>query len=520
MSTSASSKVWAIPELVNLIVWRCPGSMTAKLAQVNKAISEIALASLYRVILGNMHDLLAILAPMEAHSDESGLTFVRPLEQSDWTRFLKYSAHVKEIFLMEILPQRQAISPEAFCVMDATRPTDAIFPFLTSFTTFEPLASSNHFYRLIYQKRLTKLSVCWETPFRVLQNVRIIAATLRLLNIKGSPKAFDSLTRQEFLALIPELKTIAVLELASILVTSDIFEMLSSKEHLQILSMILTPADAVRNPIDEYRYHFTEEKFPSLRGLTLEDPSDGPHPNFSTLTAITRLQSLKVALSGKVTLESFRRCSSALSAGFPCLHSITITVTKFQDNTEFMDSSETFSVFQPLLSLTELRHFRIEVPSHISLTDEHIEQMARAWPHLLDFHLGCKTPFEGDETELTLSCLVSFAEHCPSLQCLCIGVDATAVPHRPLTDKTVFSESLIILELSGSSVGETIAVASYIADLLHGGDCLVHHAKSSDESWRYRIHKWNEVATLVDNIREARSRGVRRAFNLVAPEGR
>ncbi|KZS94908.1 hypothetical protein SISNIDRAFT_484427 [Sistotremastrum niveocremeum HHB9708] len=514
---SASAAVWAIPELASLIVSECPQSTTAGLARVNTLISDIALASLYRSVFRNLPNLLAILAPMEPCAEpESGLTFVRPLEKSDWTRFLKYTAFVKEISFFSTYGRPnapRAIAPVTFAVMIATRPVDTIFPVLECFTAWHPLGPLHPFYQLIFQKRLTSLSVFWEPSLRLFQNMRAIADSIQKLTIYGSPTSMDSLTSKELLALIPELRSLVTLRLPSIFINSDIFEMLSFQEHLECLVMKPNSTE-VSISVTGYSFRFVEGRFPSLKEISMEDGSDRPHKRLSIQTPNLTLESLSVSLLGRVALSSIRKYTVTLGAGFPSLQTLHLDVTTpFQDQEQVIDSFKTFTVFQPLLSLTQLRDLAITSESPISFADEHIEQMAQAWTHIIHFRLECETPYESNETELTLSCLISFTEHCPSLKCLTLAVDASLVPPRPVTDSTSFSNSLNLLDLSGSLAGDTMAVSCYIADLLPNDDRIFHYRTyHHGQNELLRIQKWTDVHDTVLKMTKVRSRGLRRAL--------
>ncbi|KZT32516.1 hypothetical protein SISSUDRAFT_1133121 [Sistotremastrum suecicum HHB10207 ss-3] len=514
---TASAAVWAIPELASLILSECPQSTKACLARLNKLVSDLALASLYRVIDSILHHLLAILAPMEPYAEpESGLTFVRPLEKSDWTRFLKYTAFVKEISFFSMYwrhDAQTAIAPVTFSVMIATRPVDTIFPVLESFSAWHPLGPLHPLYQFIFQKRLTSLSVYWEPSLRLFQNMRAIADSIQNLNIYGLPTSMDSLTSKELLALIPELTSLVTLRLPSIFINSDIFEMLSFQEHLECL-VIKPNSTEVATPVTGYSFQFVEGRFPSLKEISMEDGSDRPHKRLSIQTPNLTLESLYASLPGRVALPSIRKYTITLSAGFPSLQTLHLDVTTpFQDQAQVIDSFKTFTVFQPLLSLTQLRDFVINSESPISLADEHIEQMAQAWTHLMKFFINCETSYESNETALTLSCLISFAEHCPSLKYLTLVVDASVDPPRPLTDSTSFSDSFCELDLSGSLAGDTMAVSCYIVDLLpNNGYPFYYRSSYQAPIDPLRVQKWQDVSNTVLKMMAVRSRGVRRAL--------
>lgn len=76
-SNRASSKVWSTPELVSIIASNASQPSLASLARVNKAISDLSLARLYRYLGFDFQEIFAILAPMEPF-DDRGLVRVSP----------------------------------------------------------------------------------------------------------------------------------------------------------------------------------------------------------------------------------------------------------------------------------------------------------------------------------------------------------------------------------------------------------------------------------------------------------
>ncbi|KZT32517.1 hypothetical protein SISSUDRAFT_1066867 [Sistotremastrum suecicum HHB10207 ss-3] len=439
---------------------------------------------------------------MEPYAESGGLMFVRPLEQSDWTRFLKYAAFVKEIHITQSSPRWKQFASETFFAMDATCPVDTIFPNLEFFEAAWPLGPSKYLYPMIFQKRLRTL------------------CSIRKLNIQGAPKVMDPLTHKELMALIPELKSLVNLDVPSIFVNSEIFEMLSSKEHLESLVMNHTPLDVTT--VQRYPFCFVEGHFPCLKDIAMVDYSDCPHEQVVVTMPNTTLRTVYGTLCGVIELSNMRKYYSILTEAFPSLRFVSLRIKKaFQDADQFLNSASAFSMIRPLLSLKKLRHFSISGESRICLADEHIEQMTRAWNHLRVFNMSCRTPHRKSELELTLSSLISFAENCPFIEYILLAVDASIDPPRPLTDRLSFPNSFYLLDLSGSLAGDTGAVACFIADLLPTGDGWMFFCQTTErelDTDPMREEKWNEVRDLVVNILKVRARGVRRALSLASSE--
>lgn len=445
-------------------------------------------------------------------------TFSRALEESDWERFLKYSGFVQEVCLF-----RETIAPETFSVMDATRSSEDIFPALKKFTCNMTLGSSNHICNLFFRKGLEELSLkTWEPPLRLLQNICMVASSLKILHLDNPMMISDSLTNSELSVLLRQLTSIVDLQLPFLFLTSNVFEMLSRKEHLQKLRLACGDNFAVRspNPLLIYDYCFLEDGFPVLRELTLVDSSSEPHKHLSIIPAKPDLREFYFQLSGEPHHISIREYLLKVSCGFAGLVRLHITASVRDDNGALSDPTVVFSMLQPMLSLEHIRDFTFDHPTVMSLADEHITRIARAWPMLETFSFCNRAYYGTGQTHLTLSCLITFAECCPHLGFLSLAIDTVIKPPCQPTDSTVFTDKFYMLSIAESPLGDPTAVAFFIADLLPSGAEIRYELDDIDDA--EGAQEWADVVTLVESILRARSRGVRRALgnHATASEGR
>ncbi|KAH8090988.1 hypothetical protein BXZ70DRAFT_488191 [Cristinia sonorae] len=90
------------------------------------------------------------------------------------------------------------------------------------------------------------------------------------------------------------------------------------------------------------------------------------------------------------------------------------------------------SVLHPLLSLSSLQRLILVVFWPWEASDEFIDTMARAWPHLEDFHFDpsskWSTPLAESRCGITLRAIESLARHCPALKFVNVPFDGTLPP--------------------------------------------------------------------------------------------
>ncbi|KZS90946.1 hypothetical protein SISNIDRAFT_457294 [Sistotremastrum niveocremeum HHB9708] len=466
-AVTASSKVWTMPELVTLIAAR---------------------ARLYsgHYFGATIRPLLSILAPMERIGD-SGFMFTRPLETSDWTRFLGYSKHVIYMYFSDDH-------------MIAPKPSD-IFPSLRDFADMRVSPCSNYLHNMTFHKRLRE--------FRI----RSWIAPLQLGTYTMVP---DKLTIVELLALIPELHSIDTLSLPSLFVTSDVFDALSRSVSLQEFHLLCSEFDRNPPPPDNslhYAFRLLADGFSKLCSLTIEHRSPRPHSLLLVTGMKPNMTRLSVQFSCAPDFTGLKKYHAILSGGFSSLTELFITVSQSAEKHEISDSGHAFGLLQPLLVLEHLEYFSFNYNAPVSLKDEHIEKMAQAWP-LLQYFVFCSDVFyDVHQTELTLACLLSFAEHCPRIDFLMFAIDTTLDPPRQPTDDTVFPPNFSTLTVTNSPILDITSVATYIADLLPISvrlECAVHldfEGRDIDRSER-----WESATLLVDALHQASARSLRRSL--------
>ncbi|KZS90911.1 hypothetical protein SISNIDRAFT_487927 [Sistotremastrum niveocremeum HHB9708] len=446
---------------------------------------------------------------MESFGD-SGLTFARPLEQSDWIRFFKYSKLVKRFSLIN----GQPIAPETFYVINATRPAWDLFPALKYLTSRRPPPL---IYDWILHRDLQHFDVeTWGPPVRLLQSIRSMAPSLKKLALGDETMKLDPLTHSELMVLIPELTSLTHITLPSSFLTSDIFEGLSRAPKLQSLRVAMSGDPSIRDAVHGYDFRFSPHAFSSLERLSMEDCSIDPTKHLFLDTETTKypkVDHLEIGLCGHSGPTCLGKYFDTLSRGFFAVEDLIINASISVDDNGISDPLVAFSMIQPLLSLSRIQHFHFKNEFPIALRDSHIEQMARSWPELDAFVFLSKIAHSQGQTQVTLSSLISWAKYCPRLSWLSYAIDASLDPPLPPTDDIVFSNPHFYLDIPISPIGDTREVSLYIADLLPPlGRADVDFDRSGDPTLEPWEERWTETTALVDGIQKVKARALRRAL--------
>ncbi|KZS93684.1 hypothetical protein SISNIDRAFT_485297 [Sistotremastrum niveocremeum HHB9708] len=526
----ASSRVWSTPELARLIVsnlqvrgvvrnadntfdqdyaLRRNRSALASLAQVNMLISEVALSVLYTRLGDGSSDrwaptlinLLSMLGTLKK-SGKFSWNFERPLELSGWSRFLRYARFVKTICLSpgyamynpdEVEKLVHGIVPEAFLAMHTARPdATPIFPSLRYFyagygARVDP---SNPFYDFVLQSQLVHLQVVSVASVsNLLSYADRSSNTLQTLHFNETSYNLQSRHHHELLATIDRLTYLTDIRIPSAFVPT-VFHTLSSKPNLQRLGIT-----QFRGEAHDERYHivFPKDGFADLESFTLLDFAPRPHDHLTIASAHYQLRTLHLELA-KIELDDY--CDYF-----------------FKNQSWLPEHGEApaFDIFEPLLTLSNIRDFGFHTDIPFSLSDEEIDDITQAWPHLENFSF-CKdavyTDIEGPE--LTPSGLISFAEHCPCLRTLTLAINAEIEPEHDPTETPSFNDHFSCLDLAFSPIRDfSEELALCLASLLPDGAVLKY---DEDEGGRERKNcprgeDWERMCYVVTSIMQERAAG-------------
>lgn len=177
----------------------------------------------------------------------------------------------------------------------------------------------------------------------------------------------------------------------------------------------LSLSPAVRDDGDAEAY---SGDYPSLRKLRAQITSQTLNQLFSSITFPALMEHLDLNISAD---KNGRRGVLTHLEGFSHLKTLTLSL---RSHPWMLDD------LLAVLQCHQLVAFDVVAAScDLGLADQHILQMAQAWPMLWKFKFGSST----DPPLVTFFGLESFAKHCPLLQELAIHVDAGGVSDVAVT---------------------------------------------------------------------------------------
>ncbi|KIJ61998.1 hypothetical protein HYDPIDRAFT_30819 [Hydnomerulius pinastri MD-312] len=146
----------------------------------------------------------------------------------------------------------------------------------------------------------------------------------------------------------------------------------------------------------------------------------------------------------------------------------------------------------PLLSFPHLRELVLELDNPVSLNDEELMMLARAWPRLEVFKINCRSGWRvhSSANPLTLKGLVSLLRLCPMLCELGLSLDVRDVPLPSIDPRAlqvldspsseaqqgpwgVRNTSVTLLQLSDSPIKDPALVATFLAEILPSLEAVV-----------------------------------------------
>ncbi|KAF8845221.1 hypothetical protein BDN67DRAFT_893487, partial [Paxillus ammoniavirescens] len=172
---------------------------------------------------------------------------------------------------------------------------------------------------------------------------------------------------------------------------------------------------------------------------------------FHTLPTIEVLQDLFSVLG-----SSQRQCSLQQIA----LHSFGLRIQNARPQ------PLTFHALSPLLHFNRLRRLDLNLTSYISLNDEELAELSRAWPDLEALTLNQCIEWNWEQSVVvpTLTGLLSLLAHCPKLRDLGLRLDARNVPctYQPFISSS--SQDEYTPEIRNTSITKVLIADSLIQE--------------------------------------------------------
>jgi hypothetical protein len=160
-------------------------------------------------------------------------------------------------------------------------------------------------------------------------------------------------------------------------------------------------------------------------------PEIAPITQFLRWCSAVPLETFHASFCEVVTANDMRAVFTAISAG--CSHSylLDLTIGTQCEQDELLPASPTeyllpLPTIRLLFRFANLTTLNLKSLIGFDLDDDAVAELARAWPQIVTLRLEVR--FATHAPKATLSCLHSFAEHCPCLTRLVFPFDGTAVP--------------------------------------------------------------------------------------------
>lgn len=158
---------------------------------------------------------------------------------------------------------------------------------------------------------------------------------------------------------------------------------------------------------------------------------------------------------------------------------------------------------QPLVFFHNLRELSIDLKNPMSLNDQELVDLARAWP-LLRF-LRIVSGSATSTHHLTLRALLMLVVACPKLESVGLCVDAVQVPKRR-ADRGIRSVVLKELDFPGSPIDDAELVAKFLLRHFPSADCVLGPRWNRGEDYAEDWLEVHEYLKEKDKIKHPRRR--------------
>lgn len=134
------------------------------------------------------------------------------------------------------------------------------------------------------------------------------------------------------------------------------------------------------------------------------------------------------------------------------------------------DDAMTFDTMEPLLALSKLTSVIVKGFHRYAIDDLALLAMAASWPRIRRLELGPETLADAPKALATLTGLVAFAQNCPDLRSLGLGLNTdtrriSEIFHTFRPGLGMEQRRLIMLKVGRSPIEDPVAVAAFLSDL-------------------------------------------------------
>ncbi|KAJ7627493.1 hypothetical protein FB45DRAFT_1082859 [Roridomyces roridus] len=466
----------AIAEIVLITASECADDSTLPaFARTCRAFRDPALDLIWQ----EQYELLHLLKCMpdglwETEEDHENrwpekVYLTRPIVPADWDRFLFYSRRVK-YFAFDV-DSEIASCPSSMDVLRISFPGPVLFPNLRTLIWLPGTGGMIHHIRLLLAPRLEKL---------IMHDLDSLADLSLLPTLVTQCPALTDISigiSDELLRFMGSLYIFIVsvgrLGLSVPRVDSRALEQLSRLPTLTSLGL------SSQSALPGHCLSSEGVIFPALSHLFISMCSADVTPSIVPLLTNAPLQHVNIHLPisedrttfvGSCAHNSFRHLSvlQARYRGVPPIFSAVHGVH-----------------IRPLFLFTELRVVRLYPLLAFHLDDSTVNELARAWPRIETLDLGgFSPPWSGTPSCVTLSALLSLAEHCLCLSFINLPLNAST--QAPTPAQRIQQTHLTDLGVQSSPCADVHSISQFLSSVFP----LLRTSLEGDPAARRQ--KWRE----------------------------
>ncbi|KAH9884520.1 hypothetical protein C8Q73DRAFT_660877 [Cubamyces lactineus] len=484
---TTTQRVLAIPEILELVFSFLDAGGKSRCACVCKQWSEVALDTLWRDV-DDLRRLFGLLAPIEnPHAPEESDRFVRPIEPSDWSRFMRYARRIRTLSVLPADDERIR-GALVFDEVARTRTTFNILPKLSTLTWTSELPQRLRCSLMFMHENIkhfaVKLVPSDDYPLSVyFQEIPLRMPKLNSLDLRFSFPVRDiEATLCELIEALPELQKIV---LPKFTYSAKVIERLSASPSIRVIQFefLESQGSGVASDVHNWFPVPHEGAFPSLVDLSVSVHLPHMVRFLNAEFAPSNLQCLYVHVLYIVPPYQLHEFFDSVSRILP--HLTQLHVDFVGDPSPLMfrtrlsdDDRVTLGTLRPLFKLAKLKEFVINWDAPLALKQSDIQELASNMPSLEILFLGNEPIPCPQSPPLTLRALIPFAQHCPNLRELGLYLDASTADLDEASRELRASlppirfRSLKKLQFGLSRIAEPEPVALFLSQLCPPG-CAV-----------------------------------------------
>lgn len=364
------------------------------------------------------------------------------------------------------LPPDCRLHDNVFHELAVSCPTGAVFPSLLSAKlVWRDEDSRGRFTILFLRGSLRRLWVDCDanTLGHFLGSVPKVANNLESFHLICPDNI--ATTEEGVLALIHGLPSLNHIALPCHLFSSKVFDSLSTHPRIESIHQHFTNVTNARIEGLDYSLKFTAGGFERLKIFRMDTDLSTLIDWLQSEPIPPLLRALHVHLRTMESKVQIRTCFVLLSRSLPDLVEFTFDLYTHNKTPSGNVADIAGDTFGPLSALKSLSSFVFDHPDPLSLSDDEVGNMAKAWPKLINFSLGISATDAEGQSILTLGVLVTFAERYPDLKSLALTINTSLSPSREPTGAELFRSYFFEINVGCSPIHDSRAVTIFLCQV-------------------------------------------------------